>query len=101
MINIPQISSIGTAVELYYSRVALSNADITALFAPIGKDKVIGLKRLAREKTAELGKMQWSNQTVRTDDAYLAWGLDIEKLEEKYKKLKRLGLLPTVQEATA
>ena len=40
------------------------------------------------------------NLSVPTDDAYKAWGLDIGKLEAKFKKLKNLGL-GTAKEETA
>lgn len=90
--NIPELGSIKVAVEMYWKKPALRNADIHMLFPNIGKDTVQRLKKLARERTNELKKMQWSSTTVLTEDAFEAWGLNIENLEKRYSKLKRLGV---------
>lgn len=89
--NIPELGSVKTAVLLYYKKPALRNADILELFPGIGNDTVQRLKRLAREKTKENGKMLWHSQMVNTPDAYEAWGLDIRTLEAMYAKLRKLG----------
>lgn len=91
-LNIPELGSIKTAVELYWQKPALRNADIHTLFPNIGKDTVQRLKKIARARTNELNKMQWSSTTVNTPDAYEAWGLDINDLEKRYAKLKKLGV---------
>lgn len=57
-------------------------------------------ERVAREYTISNGLMLIDNLSVPTDDAYKAWGLDIGKLEAKFKKLKNLGL-GTAKEETA
>lgn len=90
--NIPAIGNVKEAVLLYYQKPALRNADILVLFPGIGNDTVQRLKRLAREKTKENGKMLWHSQMVNTPDAYEAWGLDIRTLEAMYAKLRKLGV---------
>ena len=91
-INIPPLGSVKTAVEMYWKKPALYNPDIQALFPGVCRDTVQKLKRLARAKTQELGNLQWNNKAVNTADAYIAWGLDIDNLEKRYAKLKKLGV---------
>ena len=88
------------AVELYYSTFALYTADLRKLFPDASATTLSRLKRAAREYTLSHGLMLIDNLSVPTDDAYKAWGLDIGKLEAKFKKLKNLGL-GTAKEETA
>lgn len=39
---------------------------------------------------AENQTPSWNALRVNTKDAYAAWGLDIEDLERRYRKLKKL-----------
>lgn len=87
-VRIPQITSLETAIELYLKKSELSSEDIKTLFGDICKDRVVKLKRLAREKIAEKGVMVWNPRYVNTAAAYEAWGLDINDLERRYRKLK-------------
>lgn len=87
--NIPQIAGVEVAIKLYYAKIALANEDIKELFPGISNATVQGLKQLARAKANELGKMQYSNRTVRTEEAYQAWGLDINSLERRLVKIKK------------
>lgn len=89
--NTPRIASVEVAVELYYSTYALYTADLRRLFPSASAATLSRLKRVAREYTVSHGLMLIDNLSVPTDDAYKAWGLDIEQLEAKFKKLKRLG----------
>lgn len=98
--NTPRIASVEVAVELYYSTYALYTADLRRLFPGASATTLSRLKRAAREYTLSHGLMLIDNLSVPTNDAYKAWGLDIAELEEKFKKLKRLGL-STAKEATA
>lgn len=87
-VRIPQITSLETAIELYLKKSELSSEDIKALFGDICKDRVVKLKRLAREKIAEKGVMVWNPRYVNTAAAYEAWGLDIDDLKRRYRELK-------------
>lgn len=46
MVRIPQITSIDTAVRLYYNKTELTNDDIVELFGKHGKSKIASLKKL-------------------------------------------------------
>ena len=89
--NIPQIASVEVAVSMYYEKPWLSNKDIHELFPGISTSTVQRLKNLAREKASELGMMQYNSWCVLTKPAYIAWGLDIDDLEKRLSKLRRLG----------
>lgn len=89
-VRIPQLQDIAYAVELYYSRLDLSNADIVRLFGKMGSAKVAQLKRLADDKRREMDMAVWSATRVPTVCAFEAWGLDIADLEKRLRALERL-----------
>ena len=91
--NIPQIASVEVAVTMYYEKPWLSNKDIHELFPCISTSTVQRLKNLAREKASKMGMMQYNSWCVLTKCAFLAWGLDIEDLEKRLSKLRRLGVV--------
>lgn len=86
-VRIPQITSLETAIRLYYERIELSGADIQELFGRLAHATVTRLKNLARAKMAENDRPIWNARNVNTEDAYAAWGLDISDLEARYKRL--------------
>jgi len=86
-VRIPQITSLETAIRLYYERIELTNDDIRELFGKIGSATVVRLKKAARVQMQENNTPVWNAQWVNTEDAYKAWGLDIESLERRYAKL--------------
>ena len=88
--RIPQITDIKTAIELYYSRTMLSNADIIVLFGKHSKRTIAKLKAMAKNKMSEQKKPIFNALCVDTYAAYEAWGLDIRDLERRYKELKKL-----------
>lgn len=86
---IPQLSDIALAVELYYSRIDLSNSDIKRLFGGVSANKISSLKKLADAQRREKGMASWDPRRVNTMCAFEAWGLDIEDLERRLKALRR------------
>ena len=100
-VRIPQVKDIRLAVELYYSRLDLSAADISALFGGISRSTVTKLKALAERQREEDGVSRWSASRVNTLCAYKAWGLDIEDLEKRVKALDRMSRRKLTGEAVA
>lgn len=92
MVRIPQVRDIEKAVELYYTRLDLSNADIKALFGAMGSQKVAELKKLAEDVRREKNAARWSPLRVPTSCAFEAWGLDIEDLEKRLARMRRLNM---------
>ena len=93
MIRIPQITSLETAIKLYYENIEIGNQEIKVLFGPIGSARVCKLKNLAKEKMLEENVPNWNALNVNTETAYKAWGLDIDDLVYRYNKLKELNLM--------
>lgn len=92
-VRIPQITDLGAAIQLYYERLELSNADIELLFGSHSSTTIAGLKSMAREKMRENNIPCWNAQRVNTEAAYSAWGLSIDDLERRYMKLKQFKQL--------
>lgn len=91
MVRIPQITSLETAIKLYYENIEIGNPEIKMLFGSIGSARVCKLKKLAKEKMDENNVPSWNALNVNTKAAYSAWGIDISDLEYRYNKLKKLG----------
>ncbi|MBD5128658.1 MAG: hypothetical protein HDT43_01850 [Ruminococcaceae bacterium] len=91
-VRIPQITSLQTAIRLFYERTELNNSDIEQLFGKLSSATVSRLKNKARQRMVELGTPAWNSNCVNTRVSYEAWGLDIQDLESRYKKLKELAV---------
>lgn len=92
-VRIPTISSLQTAIKLYYERLELINKDITELFGDLSSATISRLKKKAREQMAIDGVQSWTGYGVSTESAYRAWNLNIADLEKRYSKLKELHLM--------
>lgn len=90
-VRIPQVQSIETAIRLYYERTELDNKDIQSLFGKLSSATITRLKRKARDKMIENNTPVWDSRRVNTAQAYSAWGMSIDDLERRYKKLKELS----------
>lgn len=90
-VRIPQITSLETAIRLYYERIELSNSDIRQLFGRISSATVVKLKKKAVELMLQNSTPVWNAVNVNTEMAYEAWGLDIKDLERRFEKIKAMG----------
>lgn len=90
-VGVPQISSLETAIRLYYERVELSSKDIKELFG-CSASTATGLKQAALEQMEKEDLPRWSQHNVNTEAAYRAWGLEIATLERNLRKLRALKL---------
>ncbi len=91
-VRVPQITSLETAIRLYYEHIELSNSDIRELFGKLAPATIKSLKNKALAIMTERNTPVWNAQRVNTEIAYEAWGLDITKLEYRLNKLKALGV---------
>lgn len=91
-VRVPQITDLGTAIEIYYSRSELSNKDIERLFGHLSSATVSRLKGKARQKMIEDNVPSWNARLVNTRAAYEAWGIGIDDLEQRYEKLRKLAV---------
>lgn len=88
-VRVPQITSLETAIRLYYERIELSNSDIRELFGKLAP-ATIKMKNKALAIMTERNTPVWNAQRVNTEIAYEAWGLNIADLERRFKKLKAM-----------
>ena len=91
-VRIPQITSLATAIDIYYKHNELSSKEISELFGNKCYATIQKLKNKARAEAEAEGKPIFNAANVNTEAAYKAWGLDINDLETRYKKLKELDL---------
>lgn len=78
------------AVELYYSRLALSNKDIKEIFSVSSDSTVAQIKREVMSYYANGDTNPVFGSRLKTHEMYVAMGLDIKDLENRYRKLKKL-----------
>lgn len=87
-----QLADIEYAVRLYNSKTEICSADIKKLFGFKSDAVAARLKDQARKVMEEKGAECWNPKAVDTECAYIAWHLDISKLERMLAKLKKLNL---------
>lgn len=87
-----QIKNLETVVRLYYERLELTNSDIRSIFGNISSSTVVRLKKQAREQMVVDDAPVWDAKNVNTVAAYKAWNLDVDDLEKRLLKLRKLGL---------
>lgn len=87
-----QLTDIEYAVRLYNSKTEICSADIKKLFGFKSDSVAARLKEQARKVMKEKGAECWNPKSVDTECAYIAWRLDINKLEKMLVKLKKLNL---------
>ena len=83
-----------TALQIYYTRIELSNTDIRSLFGGnISNTTITRLKNIAKEEMVKENIYTWQPQNVNTHIAFKAWGLNIKQMEQNFNKLKELGFI--------
>lgn len=70
----------------YTSKLFLTRADIVDTFG-VSASTAARMIRKARE--AQRGLQQFSERTVRTREAYEAWGIDPDELKKRAKEIQR------------
>lgn len=90
--NIPQITSIDTAIKIYYSYSVIGNKEITQLFGKLSSATLARLKQLVKAEMDKRDILSYGIYKVNTVVAYLVWGIDVFDLEKRRKKLRELAL---------
>ena len=90
--NIPQITDIDTAINIYYRYPEISTKEIIQLFKKHSKGTVSRLKKLAQKRMIEDDIYSLGMYKINTECAYKAWGIDVNDLERRRYKLQKLGL---------
>lgn len=87
------ISNIDTALRIYYQYPEIGNKEIKELFGSIGVSTISAYKNAVRKVQAERDVRTSQLNTVNTEVAFSVWGIDVNDLEKRRKKLQALGLV--------
>lgn len=90
--KIPQITSIDTALAIYYKNLELGNADINMLFGKRSSATIARMKKAVKLEMDKMNMNAYSSNKVNTKIAFQTWGLDVEDLEKRKLKIEALNL---------
>lgn len=90
-VRIPNPISLEAAVRIYYEYIQIGNREIKELFG-VSDATALKLKKLAKEQMDAEGILPWDGLQVATKSAYKAWRLDIDDLEKRNNRLKKLAV---------
>ncbi len=87
-VNIP------LAVRIYYEKLSLSNQDIKAIFSVKADSTAVEIKKevVKHFVGTDINPINHNNR-LDTERAFEAWGLDINNLERRLKKIRKLDLM--------
>ena len=85
------LNSLKNCLRIYYTYPEIGSAEIKELFN-IGDTTAIRLKKAVQKKQIEDNVMVLDSHSVNTEVAFKVWGIDIEDIESRVKKLEKLGL---------
>ena len=89
---IPSITSIENALKIYYENAEIGNREIKYLFGNRSSATISKLKRLVRAEMIKRDMPTFNTYRINTAIAYDVWGIDINDLENRRKKIKELFL---------
>jgi len=89
---IPAITGIDNALKIYYSNSEIGNKEIKELFGSLSSATVSKLKHIVKDEMCNRNILAFGLNKVNTNVAYDVWGIDINDLEKRLKKLKELAL---------
>lgn len=90
--KVKAIKDIDTALRIYYSYTELTNKHIKELFGGIADTTVARYKKSVLDAQAANNIKTSQHHTIDTETAFEVWGIDVEKLERRRAKLRKLGL---------
>jgi DNA-binding Lrp family transcriptional regulator len=89
---IPSITSIENALKVYYENGEIGNKEIKILFGSRSSATISRLKNLVKTEMIKRNMPIFNAYKVNTAIAYDVWGIDINDLENRMKKIKELSL---------
>lgn len=90
--KVKQIADMDTALYIYYRYSEIGNKQIRELFGGLGSAALARYKKAVQEAAAEQNIQTAQLNTVNTTLAYEVWGIDVNEIEKRREKLKKLGL---------
>ena len=86
------ISNIETAIRIYYEHPEIGHKQFSELFKGIAKSTVCRYMSEIRKVQAERNIKTCTVHSVNTRTAYEVMGIDVDDLEHRLAKLKKLGM---------
>ena len=90
--NIPEITSIDNALRIYYNHAEIGNKEIAVLFGRRSSTTISRLKKMVKAEMNKRDLYSYGANKINTRVAYEVWGLDVDDLEQRMKKIKALDL---------
>ena len=90
--NIPNITSIESALNIYYSHSEIGNKEIQSLFGRLSSATIARLKKAVKVEMDNRDIYSYGMYKVNTNVAFDVWGIDVADLEHRRNKLKALEL---------
>ncbi|MDR2571238.1 MAG: hypothetical protein LBD23_13260 [Oscillospiraceae bacterium] len=90
--NIPQITSIDNTLKIYYENAEIGNKEIRYLFGNRSSATISRLKKQVKNEMVKRDIPIFGANKVNTSIAFDTWGIDIQDLEKRMKKIKELNL---------
>ncbi len=88
-----KVPDLKTAIKIYYQYPAgLGTKQIADLFG-VSQSTAFNMKKQVQKIMRERNIKCWKSSDIHTQTAYELWGMDINDLERRYKKLLSLGLI--------
>lgn len=88
-----RIADLDTALRIYYAYPELQNPQLCELFGrQLGSSTLSKYKKIIRDRQRQLDIKTSMPHAVNTAVAYEVFGIDVEDLEKRRTKLKKLGL---------
>jgi len=89
---IPTITNIENALKIYYENAEIGNKEIKKLFGNRSSVTISRLKTLVKAEMLKRNMPTFNAYKVNTPIAYDVWGIDVNDLENRMKKIKELSL---------
>ena len=90
--NRPQITNINTALTIFYNYPEIGNKEINSLFGARSSTTISRLKKSVKAEMVKNDVPVYCANKVNTKIAFSVWGIDIQDLEERRKKISELSL---------
>ena len=92
VLNIPNITSIENALKVYYENAEIGNNEIEFLFDVRSSATISRLKKIVKAEMIRKNVPSFNAYKINTAVAYEVWGIDINDLENRMKKIKELSI---------
>lgn len=85
------IKDLKTCLRIFYTYPEIGNSEIMQLFG-VGSGTATNLKKPVRIEQIKENVMVLDKHCVNTEVAFKVWGIDVDDIERRVKKLEKLGL---------